>query len=183
MSNVKGKGQRLIPEELLKYLESLKANHSDPSAEWGSSGTGGLLEDIKDSNGNYRFIDGEITYLNPSYSGVVIKSPYHKFSLSGTHLMIVGVLKNDTSSQASIGTDIKIFEVELPTWIFNKIVPLNETNGFLDRHQNYASDGSSTVWNRLYKDSESNKLYITQQSSIAANTSVRFQFDLLIDSE
>ena len=35
---IKGKGQRLIPEELLKYLEALKKDHSDPSAEWGSSG-------------------------------------------------------------------------------------------------------------------------------------------------
>lgn len=36
---IKGRGQRLIPEELLKYTEALKEAHSDPTAEWGSSGS------------------------------------------------------------------------------------------------------------------------------------------------
>lgn len=37
MSNVKGRGQRLIPEELLRYLEAYKEAHPDPTA--GGGGT------------------------------------------------------------------------------------------------------------------------------------------------
>lgn len=37
MSNVKGKGQRLIPEELLKYLEALKKSYPDPTQVGGGT--------------------------------------------------------------------------------------------------------------------------------------------------
>ena len=111
MSNVKGKGQRLIPEELLKYLEAYKEAHPDPT-----QGGGATLDDIVDSKGNKRFIEGEGTPA--TITGMTIT--YNKWSLSGTHLMLVlaGTFDNDVSATATL------VSFELPEWILNKIVPI-----------------------------------------------------------
>lgn len=34
---IKGTGKRMVPERDIKYLEDLKANHSDPTASWGGT--------------------------------------------------------------------------------------------------------------------------------------------------
>lgn len=40
------KGKRLIPEDLLDYVQNLNNNHPDPSAEWGNTYTAGTGIDI-----------------------------------------------------------------------------------------------------------------------------------------
>ena len=112
MSNVKGKGQRLIPEELLKYLEAYKEAHPDPT-----QGGGATLDDIVDSQGNKRFIEGN---LEKGSSTATIT--YNKWSLSGTHLMIV--IAGTISS--NLETYHNIAHGTLPTYINSKIFPLGQ---------------------------------------------------------
>lgn len=98
MSNVKGKGQRLIPEELLKKLL--------PYTEKG-------IEALVDSKGNPRFIAGEgVAYATG------MTALYNKWSLNGTHLMLelCGYFEDYIQSNTLLAG------FELPEWILNKIV-------------------------------------------------------------
>ena len=178
MSNVKGKGQRLIPEELLKYLEALKENHDDPSASWGSAG-GNLLSDIEDSAGNKRFIEGEgvaTTITNLSIS-------YKKWSLSGTHLMIV--YAGGTSSTVSFSANQKLIEYTLPEYVSDKIYPVWSDNLILTNMYFIDGGGSTVETMKVLVKKDNNKLVIqnTQAWDVSGTTHFRFQFDLLIDSE
>lgn len=181
MSNVKGKGQRLIPEDLLRYLESLKDNHSDPSAEWGSSG-GGLLEDIEDSAGNKRFIEGEGV---PTTSITGIEFLYNKWSLSGTHLMIVVVIKATTT--VTISSNTHLDSITLPDYIFNKIVPVSDDVVDYKSFNIYDNSGSvvTTCNGFIRKLSTSLSLKSGYSSSISLSSGkcIRFQFDFLIDDD
>lgn len=73
-------GKRMVSEDSIKKLENLLE--------------GVAFEDIVDKNGNPRFIEGTIT--PETISGITFT--YCKWSLSGTHLMIVlaGTCKNVT---------------------------------------------------------------------------------------
>lgn len=206
MSNVKGKGQRLIPEELLKYLEKQNKKYPNPESlgtevtanvepVGGESNltsikigntvylipSGGTLEDIVDSAGNKRFIEGNLDYtLNTQM--YPLTNIYSKWSLSGTHLMIVGVLANETETTITPPTNVSIFELEIPQWIFAKIVPINAENGLISRVSFVDSNGTTNIYFRLFKSTT--KLVINGiDSGIYSGRQVRFQFDLLIDSE
>lgn len=76
----------------------------------------GLFEKIKDKDGHLRFIDGDGTPL--SLSGV--STTYCKWSLSGTHLMLVVAFYVEDG--VTIPQYAQIGQYNLPEWILNKIV-------------------------------------------------------------
>lgn len=133
------------------------------------------FEDIEDALGQKRFIEDDIT-IN-EVTGV--SKIYGKWSLSGTHLLIVlalGLTENISSSNVA--------NINLPKWIKDKIVPIAGSNVISTTFTAYSSDASSNVnyYGILRKVSED--LYIVSScniNEIARN--VRMQFDLLIDNE
>lgn len=171
--NVKGKGQRLIPEELLKYLEAFKEAHPDPT-----EGGGATLDDIVDSQGNKRFVEGNGTPA--TISG--IESLFCKWSLSGTHLMIVyaGTLSGGTSLTART-----LASFEFPEWIFNKIFPLNSDGLVSVINAVFAYEGNFTYkQQKLIKTANGLEIANIASGTISSSSSgFRIQFDLLIDSE
>ena len=134
------------------------------------------MEQITDADGHNRFVEGDITA--ETISGVT--QIYGKWSLSGTHLMIVLCLS------AVVGTNItgKLADIELPKYITDKISPIFrnyiskvvtewfDENGNIQTQSNYLSITDQT-------------LSITSSSFTisTADKSGRIEFDLLIDNE
>lgn len=180
--NIKGKGQRLIPEELLKYLEAYKKAHPDPT-----QGGGATLDDIVDSQGHKRFIEGNGTPA--TITGLA--EPYCKWSLSGTHLMVVfaGTLSANITI-ANYGT-VEFAKFELPEWVMTKI------KTFIYPATGYSAVGvtdlidfnlssQSIAKKDMYLIKKEAYIYIgfkEQYTGGSAPHTFRVQFDLLIDSE
>ena len=174
MNIIKGKGQRLIPEELLKYLEAFKENHPDPT-----QGGGATLDDIVDSQGNKRFIEGNGTV------GTVqgLTPTYNKWSLSGTHLMCVLAAHVDIGSHIYNNTTIASFEV--PVYIGNKIFPVWNDNITRTKLNIWSTGGSLSQIDVYVKYSNNviSIVYSGSQYDFSFESNFRFQVDLLIDSE
>lgn len=174
MANIKGKGQRLIPEELLKYLEAYKEYHPDPT-----QGGGATLDDIVDSAGNKRFVEGNGT--PGSIEGLT--TTYCKWSLSGTHLMCVWA--GNVATSASIYANKVMVEFELPEYIGSKIFPI-WSNNIERRELNFIRSTGDKITINAYIKYENNKLWfqhIITQEDITQPSNFRFQVDLLIDAE
>lgn len=137
------------------------------------------LADIVDKNGNKRFIEGEGTPA--TITGMTIT--YNKWSLSGTHLMIVvaGTFYNNLD-----GIN-ELMSYTFPDWINNKIMAISP-NGEIERYKPiYYRYITQAVYqsNAIIKKTDSG-VSIFQGSSIDASQEkvvFRIQFDLLIDSE
>lgn len=165
MSNlVKGRGQRLIPEYLLKYLEDQKKN-------------GVNITQLIDSNGNPRFVEGR--GIAAEVEGVEIT--YNKWSLSGTHLMLVtcGNIENSITLDAT--TMLSRFNV--PSYILDKIEAVFsgvvEIKGLSLYNEDWSSQNTSI---KLWK--ADGYLYTQWGNTTTTKArSFRIQFDLLIDSE
>lgn len=139
-----------------------------------------ILNDIAslvDSAGNNRFIEGDLEVSE--ITGVTFT--YSKWSLSGTHLMIV--IAFDIDNGTVLGND-KFAEVKLPTWILSKIYPSYLTNTVEVKGTNIydTSWGSQFMNIKLIKRTE----YLEVQCNaitLSSAKSGRIQFDLLIDAE
>lgn len=204
--NVKGKGQRLIPEKLLKYLEKQNKKYPDPeslgtevianvepvggesnltSIKIGNtiylipSGGTPLLEDIEDSAGNKRFIEGDGTPA--TITGIT--SSYCKWSLSGTHLMLVyaGTMTGDISAQ-------KLVSFSIPEWCYDKIFPIGLNGKIEKRTMNIFStsiDSGTSLDIAMYKNTNDKTIDINLESVFNRSQvyGFRYQFDLLIDAD
>lgn len=171
---IKGKGQRLIPEELLKYLEAYKENHPDPAG-----GGGATLEDIVDSAGNKRFIEGDGTPV--TISGVTYT--YNKWSLSGTHLMVV--LAGDIVANTGIVGGQKMTKYSIPEFILNKTFPLTDS-GYLDQKNAYIKASGGSSLSKTFEFSKTNdglEIIFSSGGTISLDSKFRVQFDLLIDAD
>ena len=142
------------------------------------NGTTHLFENITDSHGNPRFIEGDIT-MN-TIDGVT--QTYGKWSLSGTHLMIV--VAGDVVNGTVISQGTKLCDVNLPSYIKDKIVTIYPR--VVDRKvvPFYGTDSSSQLVNiGLAKDSNIYIRTTTSAYTMTENRVFRIQFDLLIDDE
>lgn len=133
---------------------------------------------LVDSAGNPRFIEGEGSPLEQE--GVT--NTYCKWSLSGTHLMLVyaGTLEDTIT----ISSNAILASFTLPSWILNKIYPVWDQ--YLDFRQAsaYASGGTSQYISMLIgKTSSGIQLVKNGNLTLTAKRSFRIQFDLLIDAE
>lgn len=135
------------------------------------------MENIVDLAGNKRFVEGDIELTLESG----FDTPYAKWSLSGTHLMIVIVISGENTAVHSAGT---IATIDLPKYINDKIV--RGLQSILERKNIilYASDSTTQSVNvEILKDPSDNvKLYMSA-ITMSADRQGRIQFDLLIDAD
>lgn len=138
------------------------------------------MEKIIDSSDHSRFIEGDIT--TGTISGVTFT--YAKWSLSGTHLMMV--LAGTIESGKHL-YDYEFGKVNLPSWVLSKIYP---TVGSLIERKSfdlYKANESTDVTQAVYLGKSTNYLAIggsgATQVTTTAEDSFRFQFDLLIDAD
>lgn len=134
------------------------------------------MENIVDLNGNKRFVEGNCD--TQTIEGVTYD--YNKWSLSGTHLMIVlgGSVANGTSITASL-----IASITLPQWIVDKITPLVST--FIE-NKTISLRGSDLSTQTLSINLAKEGQLLTLRSgtlTLTADRVFRVQFDLLIDNE
>ena len=158
-----------------KVTQSIYKKKVDDLEEGGG---GGELNNIVDAKGNKRFVEGSGS--PETITGVT--SLYCKWSLSGTHLMLVYALTLDSGAGLTSRADICSFE--LPQWILDKIYPLsNELVDIVDAI--YVPDGGTPTKKEEWLYKTATGLKITNKSSIQATNTCyfRIQFDLLIDLE
>lgn len=139
------------------------------------------LEEIKDNLNHGRFIEGNLTAATSAYT-----LNYGKWSLSGTHLMIVlaGLIPNGNT--IPYATDLTVIG-NIPSWIMSKINPPAPLSPIVEVKdvQLYNSGGdllSSQITTRLTKSGSN--CFIDLRSSFTAqqDTYFRIQYDLLIDN-
>lgn len=135
------------------------------------------ISNLVDSKGNPRFVEGNGTPA--TIEGFT--STYCKWSLSGTHLMIV--LAGNIANTTLISQNSNLATFDFPDYIKNKIVPTFATS--INRI-------SATFYNEDYSQ-QTLIVNLLKTTNIAIQTgavftaskdrSFRIQFDLLIDNE
>ena len=134
------------------------------------------FEDIEDADGHKRFIEGDIELEENTGLSLV----YGKWSLSGTHLMIViaGNIADDATHNQGV-----IAELNLPQWIKDKIYAVAGNNVEIKPLTLYASDlTTQTATTYLEKTGNVIDVYLSQITA-TADRNYRIAFDLLIDNE
>lgn len=139
-----------------------------------------IFENIVDKDGHARFIEGDINLLQ---SETIFEKVYGKWSLSGTHLMLV--LAGKINAQESAFATHEIVNLELPQWILDKIYPVGSSI--------YIESKDIRVYSADYTTSQSERFDVRKRTGYldivagGINPSVdryfRLQFDLLIDNE
>lgn len=185
-------GKRMVPEPLLKRLEELNSIELQAKLIAGSnititdntiSAADTLMENIKDSDGNLRFVEGNIS--TNTITGVTFT--YNKWSLSGTHLMLV--LAGTIAANTTIANGTVFAQVELPNYIQNKIVPIitigNRRRFSRSDYKIFDNEyGTVDSYNVLTRDSSSGPINFTNGAVTNEKLSgFRIQFDFLIDNE
>lgn len=135
------------------------------------------INSLVDSSGHNRFITGELTPV--TMTGVTYS--YKKWSLSGTHLMIVACGTIASGNKFVGGGDL--FKVEVPSWILSKVQPtMNALIAYSTLNAVDANYSSTQV--SIYFDKKTNHILcgVSVESSVFENDSnFRIEFDLLID--
>ena len=133
-------------------------------------------EDIEDAQGHKRFIDGDIEI--ETVSGIT--KSYGKWSLSGSHLLIVLCL--DLADE-TIFSYQRIAYVNVPAWVKDKIVPISDT--YVDSKVFNAFDSAlnSQQINGYLLKVDNNIQIDIGGTTLTADRKVRMAFDLLIDNE
>jgi uncharacterized protein YoxC len=142
------------------------------------NGTTHLFETITDSHGNPRFVEGDITMVQPEG----ITKTYGRWSLSGTHLMIV--IEGSVANGASITNDRRLTTIKLPDYIFNKVATLWSSNVERKTYFFFADDWTNQS-STCYLRKRNNDLTINNNTNITmtATRYFRIQFDILIDDD
>ena len=142
------------------------------------------LEDIKDKDGNRRFIEGDISIKNTLPEGIT--KTYGKWSLSGTHLMIVLCLRAVNGTELPSGSN-PIADIALPKWVMDKIVPVFGSEGIFVTSFNFLNNegGAQAFSNVTLAKTSSTNIRIAKYGAftLTADRDMRMSFDLLIDNE
>lgn len=142
----------------------------------------GILS-LKDSHGNPRFVEGDITM--ETISGIT--QTYGKWSLSGTHLMIV--FTGRIASGTYIGGYTNMANINVPTYILNKVPYLITGRADVRRQYFpiYSTNTEILAQKLFYLAKLDNKLNIGSSTldpvTINEDGYFRIQFDLLIDAD
>lgn len=137
-----------------------------------------VFENIVDKDGHKRFIEGDITL--EEISGIT--PIYAKWSLSGSHLMIVIAFSVANATALSYG---RLCYVNLPDWIKDKIYQVS--GNYVARYMCdlFDSDlGTQSLGTYLLKSTLSGSVWIDYSNLTLTKDRIgRIQFDLLIDNE
>ena len=135
-----------------------------------------VFEDIKDKDGHVRFDEGEITF--EEHEGIT--KTFAKWSLSGTHLMIV--LAGQVANGTTIENNSVFAKINLPSWIIDKIYPTYDATVFVQTLYFYASGGANqNCGSRLVKETYGLSLKPAGNTTMSTDKTFRWAFDLLID--
>lgn len=142
-----------------------------------------LLENVVDSKGRNRFIEGDVN-MPVEITGVT--KIYGKWSLSGTHLMVVMVLNLEDTTVVPTSSVVGLTD-GLPKWIYDKIVPTISTSG-VEIKSFTAFDSSSqsqTFGSVLLNKANDNQLSITKYGALTltSDKKVKIIYDLVIDND
>lgn len=143
-----------------------------------------IFENIVDKDGHNRFIECDIELLSNLPSGT--EKLYGKWSLSGSHLMIVVAFSLVNGAVMTAGTSSSfIADIVIPEWIYNKIVPLY--SNIIAPYTVFKAFGSGGVTQnieiRCIKQSENTLRIDSYNFTASDDRTIRVQFDLLIDNE
>ena len=129
---------------------------------------------VYDRRGNHLFVEDDITM--ETLEGVT--QTYGRWSLCGTHLMIV------LAFQIANGTTISgnIANINLPAWVKAKIVPLYATYVSVNSFQSIGAGTDVNYTCALHKDNGDIKILASEKTA-ARDENLRVQFDLLIDTD
>ncbi len=138
-----------------------------------------LLENIKDQSGHNRFIEG----IGTDLSGTGVTITYIKWSLSGTHLMLV--LGGSITNGSEAGDNNIKASFSLPEWVMNKLYPIIGSYLEIKNVKAFASDGSSQdIPFIFYKQGNDNIVFESYGSvTMSSDKGFRVQLDLLIDNQ
>ena len=137
-------------------------------------GGGATLEDIVDSAGNRRFVEGDGAVIDNK-----ITNAYCKWSLSGTHLMLVCAGTRPTGAYSDT-----VATFSLPQWIFDKIFALSTTGEIEQKTIRYYTVGDQiTKILILKKEDGVMKIIYYDSGNFTKEFKFRAQFDLLIDAD
>ena len=138
-----------------------------------------IFEDIVDKDGHKRFVDGDVSLSERFTEG--IEKVYGKWSLSGTHLMIV-LAVNITGGTAITFGDLGSV-VDMPQWVKDKIIPSISNYVEVKTAVSLKSDLSSGGNISYYLRKQGDNVFMSIASiTPTADVYARFTFDLLIDS-
>lgn len=137
-----------------------------------------IFENITDSEGHKRFIEDNINIVETEG----ISKTYGKWSLSGTHLLIVLALQ--LSNELTLSDNQKLCDISLPEWVKSKLIPIVATTISFGSFTAYANDFTTQSCPvRLQKISKNISIYKNGSLTLSKDRQVRIEFDLLIDNE
>lgn len=159
-------------------LGAIFAGNVSISGNLSATGDISPLENIVDSQGRKRFIEGALS--DPQVSGIT--RAYARWSLSGTHLMVVVAGNLAANTSLTFGTSLGAAVV--PQWIADKIAPLI-SNKAMVAEQTFVRPGGSIERKNVALAKYLNSLIVEVYGTISFNedTTFRMQFDLLIDAQ
>ena len=136
---------------------------------------------LVDANGNDRFVEGDITM--ETIEGVT--QTYGKWSLSGTHLLIV--LCFDVANTTEFTSSTLFASItNVPEWIMNKITPVFGYGGIIRQAVVFYAKNTTASQNGacfILKDGTALKIQNSTGITMTDDRATRIQFDLLIDNE
>jgi hypothetical protein len=148
------------------------------SGDFTASGDVKVFENITDESNNKRFIKGDIA-LKSDLTGVTLS--YGKWSLSGSHLMIVMTFTVDDETVISNGA-VWAELTNLPDWVIAKIYRTVSSIVLRQSLTLYGEDISTQSITMSLRKSDGGVVYINSTGlTLTADRSARLQFDLLID--
>lgn len=137
-----------------------------------------VFEDIVDKDGHKRFLEDDGT--DQTITGFTYT--YHKWSLSGSHLLLV--VAGNIADASTISSSSNFGYYELPDWIMSKIYP-----SFL----NNIEVKTISIWNDDYSsqnvtmvlEKKTGAMVIRNAGALTTTKarSLRVEFDLLIDND
>lgn len=138
---------------------------------------------LVDKDGHDRFIEGDMV-LNESLANSVEDS-YGKWSLSGSHLMLVFAGK---AKDGAVLTGLTLCNSkDLPKWIYDKIYPIVGSTGPIEYNSfQFNSSNFSTInvtINFQKSGLQTLSFIVAQTLTISTDRYFRISFDLLIDNE
>lgn len=138
---------------------------------------GVLMNNIVDSKGTKRFIEGDGN--KETVTGFTFN--YCKWSLSGTHLMVV--LSGSVTNGTTITNGVTLATINLPDYVTDKIIPVWFDNIEAKSVKFMATDWSQQSSDILLRKSTTGLMIVkTSELTLTADRNFRVQFDLLIDS-
>lgn len=138
-----------------------------------------IFENITDNDGHKRFIEGDITI--ETLEGVT--QTYGKWSLSGSHLLIVICISMANATEITGGSILAIID-NLPKWILDKITPLYGGNLEYKSFSAYNSVGNAQSLGTYTQKPNDNSLAVRLSNlTLTDDRNCRITYDLLIDNE